>query len=204
MKRLLLRSHLGLGDHLLCNGLVRTLVQRGHEIDVPCYPHNAESVSIMFSDLAERVRVITVDNDTQLRNLEGPSIDIGHYGKGFDPYRFDESFYRQGGVPFLNKWTAFHCPMVVPHVRLPRFVHDDTERGFIIPLTGYRPPRMALDYLYGKIAFSDEFHGINSSMSILADLMEEDRSRTLHRYSRPDGGAMPVWGRGWTILDAPP
>lgn len=208
LKRTLLRWHLGLGDALLCNGLVRVLVERGHHLTLPCWPHNEASVRAMFSELEDKVYV-----DTQmpeyLEHATKDVISLGHYGKDFDRSRWDESFYRQAGVPFLAKWEKFKLPTGALNVygfpRYPAvFVHDDHSRGFVIPTKGYRPVQTASILDHGYIIQADEIHCINSSFAILADMLPGCKGkRYLHKYARPDGGALPIFGREWTILDKP-
>ena len=41
--------HLGLGDHIICNGLVRFLQKKHNQVSLFCYQHNIENVSFMYS-----------------------------------------------------------------------------------------------------------------------------------------------------------
>lgn len=227
----LLKWHLGLGDALICNGLIRTLLERGLELKIPCYTHNLPSLKAMFWDVLDRIEFVSFNaNDERYRDAvmgaNEPSIDLGYYGKGFDPNRWDESFYRQAGIPFLFKWTKFHSAEIAPEASTMyanpaafskteapkpggRFIHDDEERGFVIPLDGLRPnPKWGrITEWIRTVANATEIHCINSSFAILADLIGGLEGITprkyLHRYARPDGGAMPIWGREWEILDKP-
>lgn len=219
MKRTLLRWNLGLGDALLCNGLVRTLVDRGHEITLPCYRHNLASVEAMFADLPN---VIVDDHgDMLLKDDYFERLNLGHYAvqygtDTFDESRFDAEFYRQAGVPFLDKWEKFSVPNL-PDIRLHGWshldehekiiIHDDAERGFRIPMEGYRLPRTSnlFDH-YQLMMLAHEIHCINSCVAIWADMICDypDTKLVLHRYARPDGGALPIFGRTWTVYHEPP
>jgi hypothetical protein len=211
--RTLLRLHLGLGDFLLCNGLVRTLIERGHKLLLPCYPHNEASVGAMFADLGDAVEIaLTATHENLFPEWKGDSINLGDYGQGFGRERFDESFYQQAGVPFLAKWERFKIPGEEPLVWRERVViHDDPERGFSIPLSGYRfpsinhankqDPPVPISEHRRLLSEAKEIHCINSCFAILADLINAPGKKYLHRYARPDGGALPIFGREWTILD---
>lgn len=213
MKRTILRWHLGLGDALLCNGLVRVLVQRGYNLLLPAYGYNAESVRQMFADLGDAVEVDTSGplQYLDVRHFEHVAqvIILGHEGKDFDPDRWDESFYRQAEVPFLDKWEKFELPYMMPPAHAPElyFLHDDPVRRFIIPCSDessvYRPdPTQPFWSHLPYLKAAAQIHCISSCFAILADLLPNlFAKRILHRYARPDGGALPIFGRQWTILD---
>lgn len=175
------------------------------------------SVVAMFTDLYPRV--ITESHAEEGRPPD-EVLNLGHYAveRGtdtFDESRFDAEFYRQAGVPFLAKWEKFSIPITAVSalegewgykpVALPRFIHDDAARGFVIPLGGYRPDktRGTVFSHCPELMGAEEIHCISSSFAILADLMDTPGKKFLHKYARPDGGALPVLGRGWTILDKP-
>lgn len=208
MKRTLLRWHLGLGDALLCNGLVRVLVDRGQQLVLPCWKQNEPSVRAMFADLGEYVDTIVVTDGDHPMSDWTDCLSLGHYGEHFDPLRFDASFYGQAGVPFLAKWEKFQYgegdPLGASLGKCDRLVHDDEARGFVIPLEGYRPERTDdLSNHIPALLRADEIHCISSCFAILADLINAPGKKFLHRYSRPDGGSLPVFGREWVILDKP-
>lgn len=203
-----LHWHLGLGDALLCNGLVRELVKRGHQLVLPCWEHNLKSLEVMFSDLKDSVQMRVFSNGAYLVPHIPVEIGLGYYGKDFDSNRWDESFYRQAGVPFLCKWTSFRIGSDVDahEKHAPYwFIHDDEKRGFRIPMEGHRPEQTEsiFDH-YTDLIDAREIHCINSSFAILADLIDAPGRKVLHRYARPDGGVLPVLGRKWEILDARP
>ncbi len=216
MTPVLLRWHLGLGDAILCNGLVRTLIHSYDHIVLPCYKRNEQSVLAMFQDLHDEGRIETIIVDGE--GYESPckhEIKLGYNGINFDDTRFDWSFYNQAGVPFTNKWTEFKLPYQPTSYRTKmrdgyihdRYIHDDSERGFNIPLEGVRTARQDSHVIFDHIAAIDscaEFHGINSCFAILVDLSPDlECERFLHRYARPDGAALPIFGRVWTICNEP-
>lgn len=66
----LLIPHLGLGDHLVLNGLVRYLLSTLYaKLKIFCYSHNVEAVRFMFRDLGEsRIHLIDVPSTDELRS----------------------------------------------------------------------------------------------------------------------------------------
>lgn len=215
MNAIYLNIHLGLGDALICNGLVRCLLEEHGIIFLPHWSRNRESLRAMLFDIIEdgRVKLIEVDSTGEPKEqalLVGVNqMNLGYHGKDFDKSRWDESFYRQAEVPFLLKWGAFDLPTSLslnPSIHdVPKFIHDDEKRGFNIPLEGHRPTpvlKCIFDHVHELMA-AKEIHCINSSFAILADLINAPGERFLHRYARPDGGALPIFGQHWTILDRP-
>lgn len=198
MKHTLLRWHKGIGDALLCNGLVRTLVERGHNLALPFHAHNRDTIAAMFADIHPAV-VLAEDVNYE------DEIVIGYEGRRFLPDRFDESFYQQADVSFLLKWHKFSLPhQLFGEYQAPeRFIHDDPARGFVIPIQdGYRPDpsQPFLSHLPYLLA-AKEIHCINSCFAILADLMNARGKKFLHLYAR--WGEVPVMGRKWKYLYDP-
>jgi hypothetical protein len=89
--------HLGLGDHIICNGLVRYYRDMYQKVTVFCKLHNFENVKYMYRD-DENIIVLPIGEDSdvlnyiQVNKLEKDIIKIGfgHMGIGSS---FDESFY---------------------------------------------------------------------------------------------------------------
>jgi len=147
--------HLGLGDHIICNGLIRSLVGvRADTVSVFVRDGNLPRVARMF-DNEPRIQLIPIPSDacvTDVSNLQFVNTHMQtHRGEllrlGFDQMNkaaqlnFDEVFYIFAGVPFDNRWTKFYIrrdhteeqrvlsklnPTREPYM----FVHDDPSRGF--------------------------------------------------------------------------
>ncbi len=152
MNQMFLRPHLGLGDHIICNGMVRHFAET-YEIKMPCKKHNITAVSYMFSDLPN-VDLIPVENDqmanswASLYSYQGYKIlMLGQYGRNFDlgvsNKRFDEIFYRQASINYSIKWEKFKVPRRIEiekqlfdeHYGFKgdfAFLHEDKSRGYLI------------------------------------------------------------------------
>ena len=155
--KLFFRTHLGLGDQIICNGLLRYLYQESKykECIVPSYRRNVSSLKRMFSDLKNLV-ILPVGDDSEadfwanrFRNencdvvevgITGPEIPIPPNIKGFD-----QIFYLQARVQYENRWNLFHIPsdekkqketLDIMNIRQYNngyvFVHDDASRELII------------------------------------------------------------------------
>ena len=80
-----LYHHLGLGDHIICNGLVRSLVTTEDYYRLIVKEHNLGSVQFMYRDL-KNLECVPVKNDLEAnyllsRNDTGRSISSLFYQK---------------------------------------------------------------------------------------------------------------------------
>lgn len=191
-------SHLGLGDHVICNGLYRELISNDEEYTLFVKRHNIKTVSFMLSDLKNVYIQESDDLDAQRivgMNVEN-SIVIGFCTF---PYRdakdFDDSFYFQHGVDFKKRWSSFRCERDIDSEKILFerfgvkegeyvFVHDDIDRGYEIDesyiinkdLPIIRPNREldtgnAFDYCY-LMQNSKESHFMDSSFRLIFDSLE--------------------------------
>jgi hypothetical protein len=103
-----LEPHLGLGDSLLCVGLVRTIAAREPQTKFyyTCLHSAYKTVSWMFQDL-NNVYVVPIHNGREARQLSGflnaTYRPIGV--EGITAEDFDAFFYQQHDVPFDVRWS---------------------------------------------------------------------------------------------------
>jgi hypothetical protein len=114
---ILIHHHLGLGDHLVCNGLVRELTrQSGAEIACLIVAHNNySSVRKMYLD-EPRICCVTPGNyDFSYHDAENYLNDNMHFDSVYHITTkggrsdWDACFYECAGVPFEKRWSAFKC-----------------------------------------------------------------------------------------------
>ena len=152
LPNLFFRPHLGLGDHIVCNGMVRELHKKYDKFVMPVKCHNVKSVSRMFEDL-DNVRLLSVINDFEADShalnytrIGFEVLNLGHYGSSFmqNVKTFDESFYVQAKVEYEKRWDTFFYPINKEKEREVYmtfcdevgeeyiFVHDDPSRSLSI------------------------------------------------------------------------
>ena len=107
---MIIYHHLGLGDHIICNGLVRSIVGRsdysGYRLVVK--RQNESSVRFMYRDLPQLGFEVVGDDAEANKILErGPCIKLGFEMPPLG-YEWDEVFYLQAGVNFSNRWDSFY------------------------------------------------------------------------------------------------
>jgi hypothetical protein len=101
--------HLGLGDHIICNGLVRSLIKNNLEYTLFVRPQYLNSVKYMYNDLTNLSFKEGCDNSI---NNFLYSIDVHNQIRiGFiqapENYSWDEYFYIQKNISFINRWEMF-------------------------------------------------------------------------------------------------
>jgi hypothetical protein len=113
-------THLGLGDHILCNGLYKELAKSSRRCLIPVRDSNLVSVSQMLYESAniELVtyppgfeRPLIYSHRDHLQNSGVRIINLGYFGKNFmsgrGKTRFDEDFYAQAELNFDLRWENF-------------------------------------------------------------------------------------------------
>ena len=75
-KNLIIHTHLGLGDHFICCGLVRkTILKNEYEkYFIVCKKHNCNSVKYLFNDF-KNAEILEVDNDDQVKQFLNADFD---------------------------------------------------------------------------------------------------------------------------------
>ena len=99
--------HLGLGDHIVCHGLVRHYCKQFDTVYLFVKPHNHDNVQYMYNDL-ENLKLIAGD-DTYANNYISKVtkyLKIGFNAVTDVPW--DIAFYKQVGLDFNLSWDLFH------------------------------------------------------------------------------------------------
>lgn len=155
---LFVHHHLGLGDMIHCNGMVRYLLQLLNDdrrIHVFCKARNLEMTAWMYRD---QPRIVLESIATDKR--EGPEVRrilarykskncmvVGHRAlrvleREYPHKFFDELFYMHADIPYSVRYS--HCHWQRNDVEEERvfrklapsspyaFVHDDSSRGYCI------------------------------------------------------------------------
>lgn len=163
---LFIYHHLGLGDMIHCNGMVRHLLNRlqpNRSVHVFCKTRNASMTRWMYRD-DPRIRIIELDD----REREKPQVEriirqvpsrnylcVGHRElrpllKQHPRLFFDELFYLQLGIPYDSRYKECHWDRdlveeervfskVAPNAPY-AFVHDDPGRGYVVDTSSIAIP----------------------------------------------------------------
>lgn len=109
--------HLGLGDHIVCNGLIRNYLKNKEKHLLVVKNRNIESVKFMFSDL-NNLNYLQVDDNVNVRQFINNTFSTDIIKIGFQEnerltnlgYTWDEAFYLQLNVDFNKRWDDFYIP----------------------------------------------------------------------------------------------
>lgn len=222
MRSIVINHHRGLGDHLICNAIVRDRAAKFDRVFLPCKAHNMPSVEFMFRDLSN-VKVVSVaddqDADSVTKRLasEGSEIlGLGMFGpKPFNIGQWDKEMYRQADIPFEDRWDKWHVmrdksqELTNPKLSGWTFCHQDTKRRFEVDVNKLprgnvicpKPyeTRNILNY-WSWIENAEEIHVVDSCFCIFADSIPTKAKRhVLHLYARP-GALPPHYRKNWEIL----
>ncbi len=199
MSSILFDYHQGLGDHIICSGIVREYCKKYDRVGIFCLSRNYPSISFLYRDLANlRIhRVESYAEKYRFRLLNAFRFGKNHYDTvhvigAYDQESgilFERQIYKLAGFDIKKKWENFFVKrdaereqnlgkkagLSGPYA----FVHDDgryplDSARIASPLPLFRPdPKLTesmFDYC-GIIERADEIHVIDSSFMFLVDCL---------------------------------
>ena len=202
--------HLGLGDHIICNGMVRHFHKEKGSLKLFCYEHNYKNVAYMYRDL-DNFELISIKDlseaDLIIENLDS-SIEVIKIGfdklQEFTDRTFDKAFYAIAGLDFSVKVDNFYLKRdlelekEILYKMNPRgekyiFIHDDIHRGFKIDESRISSPykriyndnSIPLFNCISLIENAEEVHVMQSSIKDLINCFKFEKPKFfLHEYVR--------------------
>jgi len=219
--------HLGLGDHIICNGLIRSLINESEEYKMFVKSHNLDTVKFMYKDLTNLSFIVGDDqfvikyvNDNKINTN---NIIIAGFKYIENAKEFDEGFYIQNNVPFMNRWTNFKCERDIESEKKLFnlynikeneyvFIHDDESRGFSIDesyivnknLPVIRPKvgltTNSFDYCY-LMQNSIESHFIDSSFRLIFDSLQLRNDNLFYHINLKNNKIKDPYNKSQSILN---
>lgn len=199
MCSVLLDFHNGMGDELICNGVVRECCKKYETVGIFCIERNLTSVSFMYRDL-QNLRINVVKTHSERRRFK--FFNAFRFGQSrydkiltIDEYdqecgvKFERQVYKTFDVPFEKKWSGFYvirdkereaATFKKTGVSEPyQFVHDDgrfpLDRTRISQtLAIIEPTKELTNNVFdccGMIERATEIHVVDSSFINLIDLL---------------------------------
>jgi hypothetical protein len=201
--------HLGLGDHIVCNGLVRYLYKEHGYVTLFCYNHNLKNLQYMYRDL-ENLTLLPMGSDNEIMNfinlnkIKFYKIGFEKMGKFYHNNTFDKAFYDIVGLDFNIRYDNFFLKrddeieslvynQLNPNNEKYIFVHDDPSRGFSINPEKHRSDlkiikndkRFNIFEMMKIYENAEEIHFMESSISaLLNSFIIKDVKLFLHKYVR--------------------
>ena len=223
MSKLLLYTHLGLGDHFIFNGLIRYVINHTPQYEnyeMVVKERNLETVRRMYSDLDNLTYFVVGSEEStpEILNKIGYDQDllrVGFVENGDE--KFDMVFYRQVGIPFEAKYEYFKTcrdndmeqkcfDENYPNEKY-IFVHDScSDMNFDLKIRDdlkiVRPSGSEyclMDYLK-LIENAEEVHCIDSSFLNMIELCCERENLFFHDIRVLYGGIAPYFGDKWEVI----
>ena len=184
--------HLGLGDQIITNGLVRHFAEQD-DVTIFVKHSHERSVAFMYRDLGARVKIIKLDKDEKEMIAHVQSHDCGRVlalgahgmpGAQFqlllkNPYTTWLSvFYLQAGLNPNAMYRKFRVDRdrskELPAPDEPYvFVHDDEQRGRVIEVdTALKVVRPKVSKFMANGMFEDDGFNIFDYMTIIENAQE--------------------------------
>lgn len=196
---ILIYHPLGLGDHIVCNGLVREQCKRYDRVGLYCFKRNEPSISFMYRDVKNlRLQVIYSQNeikrfffwyrltfgDSRYDSLLHVRITDAETG-----VKYERQFYNSAGLSLATLWESFFVERdearensLSQKVHLPDryiFLHDDARfpidsARISSSLPIMRPDAGLTDNIFdycGVIEHAEEIHVMDSSFMFLVDCL---------------------------------
>ena len=146
--------HMGLGDHIICNGMIRYFCKKYDNVVVFCKDHYYDNINYMYRDL-NNLEIFNFLDDEQVVEFINKNISVKNnlIKPGFqnldsclDRMTFDEAFYYLAGLDFQIRFDEFYfernlekeeevCKTLNPDGEKYIFVLDDPKRGYNIDMT---------------------------------------------------------------------
>ena len=199
MSSILIYHPLGLGDHIVCNGLVREQCKRFGQVGLFCFPNSEPSVSFMYRDLNNfSLHVIRSHKDAERFSLRNRFMwrdthydSILHVGS-FDVesgIRYERQMYKMAELPLEAMWNSFyvkrdtgreHALSQKMHAKERYvFLHDDARypinpKKISSTLPILRPDTSLTDNIFDYcdvLEQAEEIHVMDSSFMFLVDCL---------------------------------
>ena len=229
-KKYYIYHHLGLGDHIILNGLIRNIVDTKSIYFIFCKKQNIDSIEFMFNDL-ENVHILSVNSDadvlTFLKSKKDINlIKIGHenleFFKRFYNCTWDESFYRQMNIDFKERWDSFYyvrdtetendlfCKLNPDNEKFV-LIHNIDSTGtdrinYKIISPSYKKifvTKSKTIFDYGKlIEDAEEIHCIDSSFKHLVDSLDTNALLFYHKHYNLRSSSLDthIHKKNWKLL----
>ena len=203
-ERVYVYSHLGLGDHIICNGIVRYIAEHCNNVYVFCKTSTFDNIEYMYRD-NDNIHVLPVSGDIDVvkfierYNLTDKTIKIGfEYLNEYPSERFDFSFYMAMNLPFENRFEKFLFvrDMVAENKVLEElnptqedyiFIHGNLDRSKIRKDLKIieNPEQYKIFDLIALLENATEIHLMESSLKCLINSFKVIKPKLFyHQYAR--------------------
>ena len=104
-----LHHHLGLGDAIICNGIVNYLTKKSVKVNLPVLKNNYNQLSFLYSE-NKLVNLIPIEDKNEIYKT-GNAKQILRVGYEKNYGKFNKSFYTQLDLPYNYSFKYFYMPI---------------------------------------------------------------------------------------------
>ncbi len=192
--KLAVSAHQGMGDHIICAGLYRTLAE-DWDVDLLVLDKYVANVRALLWDVPAINIIPIAKEDQKFQYCDGICdrvvLRLGFAADiPFNTNHFDREFYRHAQVPWESRWSKFRCPDVsqvpAPDYKY-TFVHDRPDMfNAVLTMPGIRPdPKASIFAHRDLILKASELHCVSSSFAAFADSLDlRGKALFFHPFGR--------------------
>lgn len=222
---MIIYHHLGLGDHIICNGLVRHFALQD-KVTLLCKQKNFKNVQFMYRD-NHNIHIQTVmddDHANEICNKSNPNdvlrIGFAVGGQKYNDCLWDENFYKNAKIDFEYSWSKFYIEpdlsksekLVLalntknePYVFIHNIDSTNTDRidySVINPIYKKIVSNNSVDFFdyYSIIGKAVEIHCIDSSFKHLVERIPTIGKLFYHKTSNPKVYDQHTHKKEWYIV----
>lgn len=211
-----IHHHLGLGDHIVCNAIVRKFKKDCGKVRLAVKKHNYFSVKELYRDLDIQYHIVDTDADCIPEYFKCPTLRVG-----FEKCRQDweKSFYDQVGMDYSERFKGFSIDRdysreeaLEDKLDLPdefAFVNRSASTGTKeiqvetnLPIVELKPITDSLFDWVGVLCKAKEIHTIDSSIFQLVRQLNVSGRKFFYdlRSVDPSRTTPPFEDNTWTVL----
>ena len=222
-------THLGLGDHIVCNGLLNYFSESFDKIYLPVKSRDINNISYLYKD-NQKIEVFKIEHSSEVKDINkfAKKNNLMTLKVGFKKRRppFNLSFYDQFGLPYSYSISKFRVPRDIKkekslyqHLKdvykvkdRYQVVHNQSSYGKVSLQVNNELPTIFIEketdlykniFLYSKvIKNATEIHCLDSSFLHLVERVETDAELIFHNIKK-DGqrGADVHLVKNWKIVN---
>ena len=222
-------THLGLGDHIVCNGLLNYFSESFDKIYLPVKSRDINNITYLYKD-NQKIEVFKIEHSSEVEDINSfakknnlITLKVG-FKKRKPP--FNLSFYDQFGLPYSYSISKFRVPRDIKkekslyqHLKdvykvkdRYQVVHNQSSYGKVSLQVNNELPTIFIEketdlykniFLYSKvIKNATEIHCLDSSFLHLVERVETDAELIFHNIKK-DGqrGADVHLVKNWKIVN---
>ena len=222
-------THLGLGDHIVCNGLLNYFSESFDKIYLPVKSRDINNINYLYKD-NQKIEVFKIEHSSEVEDINSfakknnlITLKVG-FKKRKPP--FNLSFYDQFGLPYSYSISKFiltkdikkeaslyqHLTDIYKVKDRYQVVHNQSSYGKVSLQTNKELPTIFIEkhtdlykniFLYTKvIKNATEIHCLDSSFLHLVERVETDAELIFHNIKK-DGqrGADVHLVKNWKIVN---